>query len=62
MSELNSPTHQFTNSPILFMFFDIVWDDPPTPFNGYGATSPAVFAGCSRAEAPLGAKAGPQAT
>ena len=42
-------------------FFDIVWDDPPTPLRGYGATSPAVFAGSSRAEAPVGAKAGPQA-
>jgi hypothetical protein len=42
-------------------FFDIVWDDPPTPLRGHGATSPAVFAGSSRAEAPVGAKAGPQA-
>jgi hypothetical protein len=42
-------------------FFDIVWDDPPTPLCGYGATNPAVSAGNSRAEAPVGAKAGPQA-
>ena len=30
-------------------------------FNGYAATNPAVCAGSSRAEAPSGAKAGPQA-
>ena len=49
------------NRKLATEFFDIVWDDPPTPLYGYAATNPAVCAGSSRAEAPSGAKAGPQA-
>ena len=55
------PAEALATAGIGTEFFDIVWDDPPTPLRGYGATNPAVFAGSSRAEAPVGAKAGPQA-
>ena len=67
-SQLPVSSHQVAASGRIFhwrlgtgnwqLFFDIVWDDPPTLLRGCGATNPAVFADSSRAESAVSREGG----